>query len=501
MTKTYGLVAIIVLTVVAIILVGVISVRAQIFDRTDNTDPVIVEKAVPLTDAIHHHLVMGLKGGTEGVLRLSLDAYDVNELLYALSDKVNSGILDVKSIYIENIDGVYRLCIPVTVMGIDSLISGELDIQQVGDTFFAYVKGLRVGRVDMDSALASLIGVEKRLVDALCSAGLNAYVVGDTLTVQLSKADLGNIISTALADNPSGGLVDALYSLAVMGGAMEIDIASPTEISIAVDMTRFDGHRDTALDGLNVYTEALLRDGVVDKDGIGLVSKYYVNGYDRLTDEEKTDLASRLASKNTPDELMAHGGCVKREKISLLSLLLTQLELNTDYLLPGFKIADGDISAMLSDLPLVGSVWQYSSYRDHSCAFVAVQSLYCVLSDDVIEMYIDLNVNGYLLTLRAKFITGESPVTAIGGSLDSAYLGDVMLDEFETDRLFDFLCAKLQQDWIYTDSETKTLTLDFTSTFEESNLLLAIIRGSKNIVTVCREGLLGGYAQITFTLF
>ena len=57
MTKTYGLVAIIVLTVVAIILVGVISVRAQILDRTDNTDPVIVEKAVPLTDAIHHHVL------------------------------------------------------------------------------------------------------------------------------------------------------------------------------------------------------------------------------------------------------------------------------------------------------------------------------------------------------------------------------------------------------------------------------------------------------------
>ena len=505
MTRIYGLFALVILlTILALVFGGVMIVRAQISDPTDNTDTKIVEQGISLTDAIHHHLVAALDRAGEGSVGLSLDAYDVNELLYALAQEIGSDGFGIKSIYIEETDGSHRLCAPIRVIGVDSLISGELTLYSDDYGIFARIDGVSIGDIGIDSGIVNMLGVKRKILDVLSEIGINAHFEDDALEIQMSMEDIGGIISTALADNPNVGLVDAIYSLLVLrGGAVDIEIISPTDISLSVDMTLYGGLSSQDFDGVNEYTESLLSGGVIDKDSVGLVSKYYLNGYGKLTDEEKTELTTRLESVNTPDELSAYGGIVKREKISLVSLLLTQLEDNDDYLIPGFKIGDNDINAMLSDLPLVGTVWQYSSYRDNSCAFVAVQSVYLSISDDLIEFFIDLNVNGYILTVRSELVTGESPASAISGRVESACLGEVALDSYEMERLFDFLSEKLQYDWIYTDRESMTLTIDFTSAFEENSLLAVLLRNSKRIVTVCKSRAIakGGYAQITFTLF
>ncbi|MBQ8413730.1 MAG: hypothetical protein IJX58_00600 [Clostridia bacterium] len=505
MSRIYGLIALGVLVVLLIIFgIGTSVVVAQISDSTDNTDPVIVENGVSLTDVVHHIIVSALDGANGGRLSLKLDSYDMNELLYALSMEEDFSKIGIRSIYIEEADGEHRLCVPIELMGVNSLASGELKMYQEGDTIFAEVDGLSVGNLGIDSWIVSLFGVKDKIVKLLDEKGITSYFVGDLFRLQMSRAELGSLLSTALAENENVGLVNALYSLLMLrGDAVSIEIASPTDISVGVDMTDFNGLSTPRFDGVNDYTESLLAEGVIDRGVISTVAKYYLNGYEKLTDEEKTTVSERLVAKSTPEEITSYAGIVEREKISLLSILLTQLELNTDFLLPGFKIGDGDISAMLSELPLVGTVWQYASYRDNSCAYIAVQSLYCVIGDDLIEIYIDLNLNGYLLTVRADFISRESPLVSIGGSLGKAYLGDVELGEYEVDQLFGFLCGMLQYDWIYTDPVTKSLTLDFTATFEDSNLLVAILKNSRNIVTVCKSRLVtkGGYVQITFTLF
>lgn len=87
MTCIYGLIVVIALTV-AIILLGITSLLSQISDDTNNTDPQTVAQDIPLTTVIHHHIVSGLESAEEGTIRLQLDAYDVNELLYALAKKL-----------------------------------------------------------------------------------------------------------------------------------------------------------------------------------------------------------------------------------------------------------------------------------------------------------------------------------------------------------------------------------------------------------------------------
>jgi len=158
---------------------------------------------------------------------------------------------------------------------------------------------------------------------------------------------------------------------------------------------------------------------------------------------------------------------------------------------------------MLSDLSAAGTGIQYANPADSSCVYVVVDRLYCSIADDQIGILIDVDVNGYLLTISAYFTTGESPITAANGSLDRVLLGDYRLSESETDGLFGFLADQLGQDWIFADKEKRTLTLDFTSTFKENQLLCALLSGSKNTTTVCKSSQTheGGFVQIKFRLF
>ena len=273
MSRIYGLIALGVLVVLLIIFgIGTSVVVAQISDSTDNTDPVIVENGVSLTDVVHHIIVSALDGANG--LSLKLDSYDMNELLYALSMEEDFSKIGIRSIYIEEADGEHRLCVPIELMGVNSLASGELKMYQEGDTIFAEVDGLSVGNLGIDSWIVSLFGVKDKIVKLLDEKGITSYFVGDLFRLQMSRAELGSLLSTALAENENVGLVNALYSLLMLrGDAVSIEIASPTDISVGVDMTDFNGLSTPRFDGVNDYTESLLAEGVIDRGVISTVAK------------------------------------------------------------------------------------------------------------------------------------------------------------------------------------------------------------------------------------
>lgn len=500
MARIYGIIALILVILLSVVLIIGASVLSGISDDTDNTERLIIERDVSFDDVLHHHIVSALDGARNGKLELNIDAYDMNELLYALVKKLDMERIGVRSIYIEQTDGIHRLCVPIEIMGTKSLISGDLRLYEDGDTLFAQVSRVSVGDKSIGEGFLSVFRLKSKIVNLLDDNGISSYFVDDVFTLELSRADLGGIISSSVSDNENAGIINALYSLVMIRqDAVNIEIGSPTDISFSADIAAFNGSEQTCFDQLNSYTKQLLDDEVIGRGDIAKLAKYYINGYDRLTDGERGGVTELLSAAQTPEQIASYGGVVEREKVSLLRILLTQFQVSST-LRPSFKISDTDISAMLSDTPLVGTVWQYSSYRDNSCAYIVVQNFDCVIGEGAIDLRIDINLNGYLLSLTAEMLCGKSPVTAIYGVLSNASLGGVDLNYYESDQLFAFLQSKLNLNWISVDRDGLSVTLDFTATFAEDSLLAVLIKNNDNIVTVCKKSLIsdGGYIQITF---
>ena len=487
--------------VLSLALFGVIALLDAVVDPTDNTDKGIVERDLSGDEVGFIHLVRALSStDSEGVAHLHLDGYDINELLYASRSKLSFGPLSARSIYLEKVGEGHRLCLPIALYGFETMLSGDIELyDEGGRDLCARISGLRVGKMPIDSGLLSFLNLKGTIVKMLSEQSITASWSEDVLNVRLTRENIGALVSEEIKKDPNASLINALYNLLlVRTDAVVFDIASPEDLNVTIDLGSFGARQDDSLTGVNSFTSDLLTRGVMGRDKVNLASKYYVNGYDRLTAEEQSAITELLSGEG---DVSAHKGLIEREKISLVSLLLTQLENNTSYLLPGFKIADRDINALLSDHELVGTVFQFVNSRDSSCAFIAVREVYTTVSDDFINIHVDLDLNGYVITISVDFHTGESPLAAVTGQLGDTYIGGVKLDKSEVDLVFDFLCDQMKEGWIRADKEAGTITLDFSSAFQESPLLAALL-SSPNIVTVCEKSLIsGGYVQITFKLF
>lgn len=495
---------VIIILLVCLILFPVIYFPTQIYDGTDNTDIVIVENGVSAEDVLSHHIANALGDENDGVITLQLDDFDVNEILYAIAGEMDFGAVKVRSMYIERDGEGYKLSVPVKILGIKSVLSGGLSLYERDNVIYAQVENVRLGRLKSDSGILSFFNIKGIITDLLNKYHINAGFEGETLRASINREELGLLIGEAIKDSPEAGLISAVYGILILDtDAVDIEINSPVDMRLTVDLSIFGGARDESYQSVNDYTSGLLGAEIITPDKASLAAKHYLNGFDRLTDEEKSEILELLSGALAEEDIKYHSGVIERKSISLTDILLDQFRINPDSLAPGFKISDENINSLLTDMPFIATVWQFGSYRTGRCAYAMIQSVYCQIEDYRINLYLDLNVNGYVLTLNAGFISGESRSIAIGGRLDSLSFGSHTVSEKNKSSLFGYLCTILKEDWIYTDRESMSLTMDFANAFNDSPILAAILKGSKNTVTVCKGNLLtdGGFINIVFSLF
>lgn len=489
--------------ILSIFLVGVIGLLEALLDPTDNTDPDVRAENMSAEEVFASLMAEGLCNmDDEGRLTLHIDGGDMNRLLYSMRESLSVGPLILRSIYIEEEKGAYRLCVPVRIGGFETMLSGGLRLISEGDDILITLSDITVGSLGLNSSVVSLLELKSAIISALYQRGLSGRFEGDSLILPLSREDIGGLVATSLAEDKNGGLVNAMYSLLMLRtDAVEIDIGSPAHVDITVDLGRFGSSADSSFVGVNSYLEDLYSRGIVGREDLPLVAKYYINGYGRLADSERERIVSLLSSEG---EVVSYSGVVDRSSLSLVSVLVSQLDQSGSSLFGdvGFKIADGDINDMLSDLEAVGSLWLFTDPDDTSCAYIGLSRIYSQIGDDRVSIFIDLDVNGYILTLSADFITSRSPLVSVTGSLCEMCVGEVALSEEESEQIFSFLSAYLKDDWISADAATRSLTLDFASAFEDDPLLSLIFLASKGITTTCRSSALheGGFLLMELRL-
>lgn len=490
--------------VLSLAFIGVISVFSAIVDSTDNTNEAIVSRDASPEETLGYILAEGLSGSEDGVITLCLDEYDINELLYSARGTLSVSPLTVRSIYIEQVGSEHRIFLPVRLLGIDTLLSGRLTLSEDKGDIIVGLADIAVGSLGIDSGIISMLNLKGVIINALSGLGIGAYFEGETLTAKIDRESIGVMLLASLDGNPNAGLIMSMYSLLMLrSDAVDIDINSPTDIKVRVDLTVFGGKSDGDFLGVNEYTEKLLEESKIDRGHIGLVSKYYVNGYDRLNDEERAAISEILSDTADFD---SYGGLVERRQLSLVSLLLHQFDFSINVLTGGdygFKVNDSDINDLLTDLDVYGMVWQFADRDADECGYIAVRQVFSDISDNLITLSVHLDINGYLLPISADFHTGESPLVAISGSLGQIRIGEVLLNESETDGVFSFISSYVNAGWIWTDATDRSLTIDFASVFTDDPTLRIIFAASRSVVTVCRKSALtdGGFMLISLKIF
>ena len=460
---------IIVLSLLILLGVGVGAFVATVSDDTDNTNEEIAERNVTLENALTHQAVSALKDISDSeAITLRLNEYDMNEILYAVSKNINISGVEIKSIYVEFYADEYKIFIPVKVFGINSLVSGNLKLYETDDVIHAEIHDMKIGKLDSDGIKIALSAFDESIVSALSELHITTEIVDADVYAEISRENLGLMIKDLTSDSSSQGLIVAVYDLLMLQtDSVSLNLSVPEECSVVIDLSLFGGFSSEQFESFNPTVSGYVSGGIANTDNLSLVSNYYVNGYERLKDEEKTQIDTAFASIMTHDEIMAHIGLIARVGTleNAFNLLIRDPFENV---FSGFfsgsllNISGDSLSDVLGCLDLVGFTIPLVSYRDNSTTYIIIQSMSATITDGALQIAVSVNANGFVLPISAEFNIDESPLTDIRATLVGISIGTVELLGDDVEFVHDFLRNTLEIAGITFTEENRGIVINVT---------------------------------------
>ena len=460
-----------IVTICVLVIFGVCggAVFGLLSDKTDETNSQIAENKVTLEDALMHQAVCALENtAKDGRVNLRLNEYDMNEILYAVSQNIDISGVEIISIYVKYFVDEYKIFIPVKILGVKSLVSGNLKLYEVDDVIHAEIHHMKIGNLGSESIEAALSVFEKSIISALGDIYITATVEDDSLCAEISRENLALMIGKLTEESPSRGLILAVYDLLMLKtNVVSLNLANPEECSVVIDLSLFGGSSSEQFEAFEPTISTCVSKGIANKENLNMLSKYFVNGYERLKDEEKEIVDSAFAPFISAEQVAAHKGLIARAGTleNVFNLLVRDpFEDVFSSIFGGslLNISGDSVSDVLGCIDLVGLTIPLVSYRDNSATYIIVQSMTAKIYDGGLTVSVSVNANGFVLPVSVSVAVDPSPLTGITGVLTGISVGSVNLAGKDLAYMHAFLRESLKLDGITFTEENMGVYADLT---------------------------------------
>lgn len=448
---------------------------------------------------------------TDEKLSYLFDEATLNALLEGISNEINLSPLQIKNIYVtyDNLDDEdtsndsFTLYVPIQIYFYESCLISTLNVKQDGDNFILEVSKAQIGKINSDfflvkSILNSALDA-KNIQKELAKNGYNVVCEykNDKFYLTISIDEILTIIEKNISNNP---LFNTLLSLmkrnkdtysSTFEGKEKGFILYLDKLSSAIDNS-FELSSDPMNNSI-LKAESLLTSKIISKKEASYVADYLIRGYSNIEDEAKDiikdlDLTSIGISNNK-----LYTGVVDRKDTNIISLIQTSTA-GINILSPGVSvnIDDQNINAIIDDREIIGKTFTF--IKDNSINYISIGSIYITSFYHKIILSTVVDFNGKEIkidiTLEANDLGSNHSITTV---LSSVEAGDVSLNDDEQKNLLEFLDQNLESDLLKINKETKEITFDFSTYFNDASLVeYNLIRSYlKNTVEV-----LDGYIQV-----
>ena len=479
-----------ILLIVLIILLAIIVtiVLLKIKDKTDDTSVLIKENNVSFEDALSKDLTYAMSDTKDtGVIDIKLSEYDLNEMLYGLVQMFNfSGPFKIKSGYVKLTDDEYKIYFPATIFGISTLLNGNIKLLEEDHVLHISIRNLQAGNVNLKSGLVknilSIFGLKKKVINLLESYGVTTTFSADYLDLSISRYNLKELLNIVLDGNEFRSLVYSLYDIFVLENeCIILNINNPLDLNIKLDFSMFNGVKDLSYENVKNKTKDLLLTKKVGVNTSSIISTYYLSGYPYLSDIGKGKTEEVFSQIYNDESYKLYTGMIPRTNINMNELMKDKILLT---LTEGLVLTDNELNNVFSRFSILGSGISFASYENYDVSYIFVSSFETKISDDYLNIYVDININGYVISLDFGFIMPEAQAVSIEGTIDYIKLGDVLINDEDTHNIFGFLLDNLSlESWIKGDKETNTIILDFKSFYEGNAVFNKLLSGASKVKT------------------
>lgn len=484
--------------------VGTVSLLSSLEDHTDNTNQQIIEENVSLESAINYHIVEAMEDVSKtGKIEVKLNEYETNRILYAVSKKIAIPDVHVRSMYVEFLDDEYKLFIPLTVMDIDTLFSCNLSLNEKNNVISAELTDIQIGKLHKGSIKTALNIAEKKLKEALAEYFVTAEINDNEIKATISREDLKRTVDKLTDKEPIHDIVTMAYDIVFLQtNTVKLNLSDPNALSVVVDLICFGGYKSNRFDTVNDTLNNYVAKGIVDESNINLVSKYVVNGYDRLNDEEKNEITAILSSvesektithnigyfsnRLSPDKALDivvdkfagnyFGGLmniinkVTWWKVMFIPLYTTAKNIEIAHHLiatdkPGF-VAKNDLQNLVNSFDVLGITIPIMSDISEQTAHVIVESTNLEIGDNGLYLNVGINVNGYVIPLKIDITLYNKYSDNISFNISNVMLGDFSLSSQQVSTVCHFIAQNVRVSGVsfsgtYINIDTATLIFTY----------------------------------------
>lgn len=471
--------------IINVIILGIVFIRIK--DTTDETNPLIIENNISLEDAISKNMTYALEETSDtGKAMISLSEYDLNEILYGLIKSIDfKGGFKIKSGYVKLTNEEYKIYLPTMVFGRPTLLNGNITLSDDGETLHIGIINLAAGDVNLKSgfisSVLSFLGLKRSIIKSFADYGIKAKFKADHLDLSITRDDVKTLLDKMLSKTDIKDFAVSLYNIFfIENKCINLNINNPLDLSICLDFSMFEGAKDLSYDGVKQKVGDLLANKKIKYSDSSIASTYFLTGYQYLSSEQKEETDKVMSGIWDDITYKTNSGMIAREKASMIDIVKAQASVPS---FNGLNISDAEINNIFSKFSLLGAGLSFASYENNDVAYIFVSLFEVEISDDFLEIFVGLNINGYVVTLSVGIDVPASKAVSITGYTKYIKLGNVLVGETDTKNVFAFLIDMLteEEEWIKGDKEAKSITFDFTSLYEDIDVLRILFEKAESI--------------------
>ena len=495
--------------VVGLIIILLVAISIAVWDTTDNTPSDIREANVDLETFIDKEAVDTLDDAeNKDDFAVLFDEHAMNELIFAIAAKVKVPFALVNGAYVAYAEsnGALQVEIPVKFLGfVPTCLKARVKIAYENGTFSVVVEDAKVGNFTCTDGIVKLFVLndingrkwQKDLTDAgiYCSLDINSLSVtmtGEQITEtvgKLTEKDPNNLLYTLICDlslNDEQLLTfsfgeDGKYGVTLHAQRLAYDEETDGEIAYPLDFA-------TAAD----QTAAKFAYGV-NKTNVSVVFRYFVSGYDTLTDPEKK-IADALGLKSNGS------GVRSVNKLTMTQVLLNQsagMEASLINHAATVTVTEKQINTILAGLDVIG-VGTAFCYND-KLAYLALEDVVASISDRTLRLCVVFSLNGKRLCGYLDTTCPDADKLAVNAQINVLRLGKKQMTTKQVSTFLRYLDGVLEnENWIYTDAEENVVVIDMEKALEGLTEYGGILRMYSSVSMQCRKVSGKGQLQLVF---
>ncbi len=481
----FGLIgAILLLAIITVVVIGI-----MIYDKTDNSNKEITDQQFDTTELLYAYIENSLEEtDSNAKVELLLNEYKVNCLLQSIVQKINIPVVEIKSMYsIYNEDGSVSFEAPIKALFFNSCVKGKLDIKVSDDgTLSVILSSIGLGKLGTDSKLVKALvfgfvntkKIEKQLSEK--GTDVNIEKNSDNITISVTKENLSKIIENSVKDETQY-LIKALID-EFLGNNKVFDFKFNDEDVIGailyLETLKHDGTLTNDLEKTTVTLEdvknksiTLIENDVMNYKNSSIVFDYLVRGYEKLNDKQKAvidplDFSSIGITSNS-----MYPGIIERSSLTMAKIFLEAFSINpleyANYILGGYfdmSIRDTSLSELFNSFGFIGTSMAFID--EEKIAYFTIESLYTEITDNTMDVYMVINVNGYEINAHITATEKTSNGALLTLKINTIKLGSEELSESVKNNILKFLegtIAKENIDYLKVDAQEETISLDFSN--------------------------------------